>query len=419
MPSFGDFLSYIEPDPEFGHHIIPNQDIELPSSQTRMIPKKERSWMDFVQDPTYKTREYFHNKQDDQYGPSDTTLPTDALGLFSQSYGPEGAAPSHLPGLGGAEHLMEAASPIVARAELKDRAKALATRTASDFNAAGAPKLADVTETMFKKHPNIVGNFGNTELAPSTPLDAPGSTKAAFASLNEFDAKTIRSLIYDPDSLRNHPHPVVREGARLIKTLPEWERVDMLTASPIMPRLKVNLAMEHQPTDEIAETVRHEFSHAGDFIYRPTKEGTFYPAGDPRYWQSRPEIRARATSKNWQRDLGNTKANLLPSGGREKFSDKVFNEMIYGSDQAKKQMIQNEIDKMGLPPGTRVPPPTPEQIASIQRTARISGTEAEDVWNHFFKGGRRISGNQMIIRPPRLSLPSGGSFEDILAELSR
>ena len=63
-------------------------------SKLRWEPAPKRSWLDFIQDPTYAIREKLRAINEEEAGP-EGWLPSDLLGLFSQNYeSPEGFNPA-------------------------------------------------------------------------------------------------------------------------------------------------------------------------------------------------------------------------------------------------------------------------------------------------------------------------------------
>jgi len=390
---------------------VSGQDIELPNPQPRLIPPKPRTWMDAIQDPTKPIRDYFHNQQDDYSGPTsnpsgESKLPTDALGLFSQDFSPEGANPLEHginPG-----HFAEAATPLVPRELLKKRAQSIADSAESEFK--NYPNLKQVVQDMSEKHPYVVGNLSRIE--PSRQRN----TLAAFWSHDTpYTAENLRQIIEDPATTASqHPNSTIRSLAGSMLNTTAEERIKKLGdlgGFGVMPRITIGGNQETVPIAQNYSTMRHELSHANDYIYRPGDKGEYHTYPGPGYWVSRPEVRARAVERNFGRDMGILDANKTrgnPISGfdpseiadlhdvdpnvfhelnalRERYGDKIAAELATGSQRG------GMLSKYGT---NRVILTPAGQARKTAETRNI----AADTYNHFFA----LPGNrtQARLKPP-------------------
>ena len=413
--SFLDSLGYKPRTREWDANVGPTsgQDIELPNpntDNTKLQPVKPRSWLEDVKDPTYGLRKYFHNQQEDKYGPTDSPLPTDALGLFSQDFSPEGANPAHGINPG---HASEAAISLVPRELLKKRAIEIGESAKENFKR--YPNLRKVVEDMSEKHPYQVGNL--SEIIP----DRKRNTAAVFWSHDEpWSAETLRGLISDPNKMLQHPDTKVQSVANTLLNTTAEERIKKLSGGKRggeygwMPRISIGGAQEANPIAENYKTMRHELSHANDYVYRPGDKGARSEYPSPGYWVSRPEVRARAVERNYGRDMGINDANKtraipfdesydgppihLGDGGdeeaifhelnaaRERYGDKIAAELAYGGRHG------GMLSKFGTN-RVRLTP------AGAARKTADTRNIAADTYNHFF--GPRTG----AIIKPRLQLP--------------
>jgi hypothetical protein len=416
--SFGNIWNQLNRNPyaEWDAQKTPPGDIELPNpaeqgiaGKTRLIPPHERSWMEAIKDPTKPVRDYFHNQADDKYGPSDTPLPTDALGLFSQDFSPEGGNPLEH---GINPHTGEAAISMVPRELLKKRAQEIGDAAATNFR--NYPNLQKVVEDMADKHPYIVGNL--SRIVPSRQK----RNLASFAYYNEpYNAETLRGLINDPQAMLKHPDQKIQnKAARLISNATDAEsRIKYLGDEfhGVMPHITIGGSQEGEPIAKNYSTMRHELSHANDYIYRPGDKGESFPGDDARYWTSTGEVRARAVERNFGRDMGINDANktravpfndftpeelgMLSSddqaifhelnAARERYGDKIAAELAYGSGWAEKYA--------GRGAGGRILTP-PAKARNVKNARNI----AANTYGHYFSPRTGPGG---VVLKPKLQLP--------------
>lgn len=394
-------------------------DIDLPDNRTRLVPPRPKDPIEYLKNPTAPISKFVNDKLDDYYGPTSNPSGerfsplTSALGLFSQDFSPEGANPAHGINPG---HASEAAVSMVPRGMLKKRAKAIADEAEIHFK--NYPQLKRVVQDMSIKHPNIVGNL--SRIVPNRQRN----TLAAFSSYpNPWSSETVRGLIDDPGKmLREHPDQKVRDYASYLVGQ-GWDMESRIkkmgeqgSYKERMPFITIGGSQDEANIASNYSTMRHEFSHANDYIYRPKNEGKHYPGSSADYWLSLPEVRARAVERNYGRDMGIKNANktrAVPfdisgegefpalhmndedifhelNAARERFGDKVAAELAVGAKIAE--------NRAGFGAGRRA-----LTSAGKARNVRNARDIAADTYGHYFMPSGQGGGT--ILKPPMLNKP--------------
>ena len=383
---------------------------------TYLKPAPQRTWGDFLEDPTYSIRKKFHDMADDTYGPAGNDwLPTDLLGLFSQDWSGEngGFAP------GNAGKASEAVSTLIPRNLIKKFAEEQAEANFNRFKNVGADKIAEAVGRMSELHPGIASH-----LAGIFPEPNPGVAGVFYDGSR--DNKYIKGLISQDHSLATiHP-----DEMRAFGRMPEEERAKIAIKS-YGPSVGISPNMENYGKAQIYSTIRHEFSHANDAIFKPTTQvgrGGYYPSDDFRYWLSPQEVRARAVEKNYARDMGYREpvsqssyehaayAPDISNSGyedgvrREPYGNKIATEIANGVVQAKGIMGRLKgVDKYRV------------RLAPVHN-AKINNEAIRTFGSYFSPRGMPDPNdfNETIIKPARLKNPiaeQGMSYKDWLAPL--
>ena len=253
---------------------------------------------------------------------------------------------------------------------LRKFAKETAEETFKNYEAAGMPRIGEVSADMIEKHPMIAGHLRGFGVEP-----AGSGAHGRYAWKND---DLIDQMVKQQGSKM-----LPKDFYKFVKDTQGEEGLQRLIRAQ-GGRIDVSPEIESGLKDRIYSVLRHELSHATDDIARPGVRGEVRSgtADDPRYWVSKPEVRARAVQKNFRRDMGQLDFNkesrgiLNPEGtdiiyegmGRYPYKDKVMQELSEGAQQG----------------GSRIwlPPPTPPKVKPEDFQQEIL-----DTMNHYF--GRR------------------------------
>jgi hypothetical protein len=274
------------------------------------------------------------------------------------------------------------AAGIIPKQFLRKLAQETAERAAKIYR--NTPKIAQVATDMAEKHPYMAGHLSDFEyVQPGSRFSGSyqkGNKNAAKFIINKTPTLAMPSKFYQ--------HILDKGGEE------ELARV----AQKQLGKLHINPDLENSNIAEIYKTVRHEYSHEADDLARFGKylRGKTEEGGDPRYWTSTPEVRARAVERNYGRDMGAPEGKSV----RRPYARSIMDELQSGASIAESKVAHGRLDPYT---GRRV---TKEDLNETTMSTL----------NHYFgqrPAATKITGEQ--IRPaqgPRLK-PTGYHANDL------